>query len=259
MQLNVYACLGLLISVCLLGADGHAQVVPDTGRGDTLTVGYHVHIDAYADSLNQVLDSLEVSLLQTARTYQQIERLLITLPEQSPYLNLLPSVLPVELPIDAFRITSPFGMRRHPVHQRGRFHEGIDVKAGTGLIVKATAPGIVREVGYHPALGVFVRVQHAFGFETTYGHLSKRCVQPGQTVSRSQEIGKVGQTGLATGPHLHYTLTKNGSIIDPFDFCFLLRRRLWLYRASNESAVGKSASSVVEAGSSAGSYPNSRN
>lgn len=259
MQLIVRARLGLLVGLVLLSTDDFGQCIPYTGRGDTLTVATQVRTEACMDSVSWLRDSLEVSLLRTARTYQQIERLLLKLPAQSPYLNLLPSVLPVEVPINAFQITSPFGMRRHPAHRRDRFHQGIDVRARAGMVVKATAPGIVREIGYHPALGVFVRLQHAFGFETTYGHLSKHCVQPGQSVARSQEIGKVGQTGLTTGPHLHYTLKKNGSTMDPFDFCFLLRRRLWLYKANNESAVGKSASSANESVSSVGSYPSSRN
>jgi murein DD-endopeptidase MepM/ murein hydrolase activator NlpD len=127
------------------------------------------------------------------------------------------------------------------------------------MIVKGTAAGIVKRVGHDPALGVFVQLQHAFGFETTYGHLLGYCVKPGQTVKRNQEIGRVGKTGLATGPHLHYVIKKNGSMVDPFDFCFLLRRRLWLYKASNVSAVGNSKSVADESGSSDGSYPSSRN
>lgn len=178
-------------------------------------------------------DSLEVVLLSTSQTYSQVERIINAVTLDPQYLDLIPSVLPVNVPLESFRISSPYGIRRHPIHQKVRFHNGVDVIASTGMAVKATASGVVRQVGHDAALGVFVRIQHDFGFETTYGHLSGYCVKPGQVVARSEEIGKVGSTGLATGPHLHYVIKKNGSNVDPFQFCFLLRRRLWLYQRAN--------------------------
>ena len=225
---------------------GFAQ--PATGISD----GHLLAVDSFdqvssvvpSDSIVRVRDSLEVVLLRTTRTYQQIERLLASFPPTSRYLNLLPSVLPVDLPIRAFRITSPFGVRQHPIHRQTRFHGGVDVKAAFGMPVKATAAGVVKRVGYDTALGAYVQLQHAFGFETTYGHLTGFCVKAGQSVHRNQEIGRVGQTGLATGPHLHYGIKKNGSIVDPFDFCFLLRHRLWFYeeksKTKGSSALGPS-------------------
>ncbi len=194
------------------------------------------------DSLLRVRDSLEVVLLRTTETYQQVERLVASFPPESKYLNLLPSVLPVDVPLQAFRISSPFGLRLHPIHQQTRFHGGVDVKAPLGMPVKATAAGVVKRVGHDPALGVFVQLQHAFGFETTYGHLTGYCVKPGQSLTRNQELGRVGQTGLATGAHLHYMIKKNGSVVDPFDFCFLLRRRIWFYE---EKSKTKGASESV--------------
>lgn len=205
---------------------------PITRADDTLSVDHFIPL---SDSAMRVGDSLEVVLLKTTQTYQHVERLLNFFPPDSRYLDLLPSVLPVDLPIQAFRINSPFGLRRHPIHWQARFHAGVDVKAPLGMAVKATAEAIVKRVGYEPGLGVFVQLQHAFGFETTYGHLTGYCVKPGQVVKRNQEIGRVGQTGLATGPHLHYRIKKNGSVVDPFDFCFLLRRRLWFYEEKSKT------------------------
>ncbi|WP_369008810.1 M23 family metallopeptidase [Larkinella sp. C7] len=103
--------------------------------------------------------------------------------------------------------------------------------------VKSTAPGIVKQVGYDPALGAFVQILHGFGFETIYGHLSGYCVQPGQKLCRGDEIGRVGQTGLSTGPHLHYVISKNGQAVDPLHFCYLLRRRLYLLQRGLESGT----------------------
>lgn len=230
MQLTVKDIALSLVSVFIAYSTGYAQLE------------IAVAMPPENDKTSRVRDSLEVALLRTTQTYQQVERLLISLPFESKYLDLLPSVLPVDLPIQQFRITSPFGTRLHPIHQQTRFHGGVDVRATAGIVVKATSAGIVKRIGNDPALGVFVQLQHAFGFETTYGHLNGFCVKVGQSVSRNQEIGRVGQTGMATGPHLHYVIKKNGSVVDPFQFCFLLRRRLWLYQSMNSVGNGNSVS-----------------
>ncbi|MFC5410707.1 M23 family metallopeptidase [Larkinella bovis] len=188
------------------------------------------------DSVRQAWDSLTVSLLKTSRTYAQVDRLIQAIDLQPEYLDRLPSTFPVAVTIKEFSVSSPFGLRKHPVHKQTRFHGGIDVRAKKGLAVTATAAGIVKRVGYDPGLGAFVQVVHGFGFETIYGHLASYCVQPGEPVNRGQEIGKVGQTGLATGPHLHYVVRKNGESIDPLHFCFLLRRRLWLLKEGSAGA-----------------------
>lgn len=228
-------CISFVLMSFLVSSISVAQRLPDTPGGVLLAVDT-LDQDSLFDSRLCYRDSLEILLLRTTQTYRQVERMLASFPANSTYLDLLPSVLPVDLPIQAFRISSPYGFRQHPIHQQTRFHGGVDVKASAGMIVKATAAGIVKRVGHDPALGVFVQVQHAFGFETTYGHLRGYCVTPGQSVTRNQEVGQVGQTGLATGPHLHYVIKKNGTTVDPFDFCFLLRRRLWFYAAKSKAS-----------------------
>ena len=202
------------------------------------------------DFSTSILDSLEVEILKTTRTYEQVDRLIQTLPLHSEYLDHVPSILPVAVSIQEFSVTSPFGVRRHPIHKLIQFHGGIDVRAKSGMRVTVTAPGIVKQVGYDPALGAFVQVLHGFGFETLYGHLLNYCVQPGQRLCRGDEIGRVGQTGLSTGPHLHYVIRKNGQAVDPLHFCYLLRRRLYLLQRGLES--GTINSSVAKRLSSAG-------
>ena len=197
---------------------------------------------AAIDSIKCVQDSLEVVLLTTSQTYAHIEEILQCIPVESSYLDLLPSVLPINVPLENFRLSSPFGIRVHPIRKQLRFHTGVDVKAKSGMAVKATAKGVVSQVGFDPTLGAFVRLRHAFGFETVYGHLKGYCVKPGQLVAINQELGRVGQTGMTTGPHLHYVIKKNGSMIDPFQFCFLLRRRLWIYERSSPTGTGISVS-----------------
>jgi murein DD-endopeptidase MepM/ murein hydrolase activator NlpD len=214
------------------------------------TLGLLTSVGRAQDSQQTKRDSIEIELLRTTQTFSQVIQLIRVLPAGSDYLALLPSVLPVDLPLERFRVVSPFGTRLHPILKKNRFHGGVDIRAATGTLVKATAAGFVTQVGFDPMLGAFVRLQHAFGFETVYGHLNGYCVKPGQRIELNEQIGRVGQTGMTTGPHLHYVLKKNGSAIDPFNFCFLLRHRLWLYQSASPTASGISDSTGESCASS---------
>ncbi|MGE5177881.1 MAG: peptidoglycan DD-metalloendopeptidase family protein [Bacteroidota bacterium] len=117
-----------------------------------------------------------------------------------------------------YRITSRFAGRRfNPVLKIYRPHEGIDYGAPTGTPVEATASGIVTRAGWGGGYGRFIELRHAQGIRTRYAHLSAIAawVRPGAHVEQGQIIGKVGMTGLATGPHLHYEFILNGHHRDP--------------------------------------------
>jgi murein DD-endopeptidase MepM/ murein hydrolase activator NlpD len=111
--------------------------------------------------------------------------------------------------------SSPFGMRTHPVDQVVRAHGGIDIAAPRGSSVVSALAGRVARVGNGKEIGLYVVLVHANGLETLYGHLSKRRVEPGDFVRPRQEIGLVGDTGNATGPHLHFALKRDGVFVDP--------------------------------------------
>jgi murein DD-endopeptidase MepM/ murein hydrolase activator NlpD len=116
------------------------------------------------------------------------------------------------------RITSRFSLRRrHPVLQTIRAHRGVDYGAPTGAEVVAVASGTVVSATYDNANGRMVRLRHASGYESSYLHLSAfaRGIRAGVRVAQGDVIGRVGSTGLATGPHLHYGLKKNGAYVDP--------------------------------------------
>lgn len=116
------------------------------------------------------------------------------------------------------RITSRFSLRRrHPVLRTIRAHRGVDYGAPTGSEVVAVAAGTVISATYDNANGRMVRLRHASGYESAYLHLSAfaRGIRSGVRVAQGQLIGRVGSTGLATGPHLHYGLKKNGVYVDP--------------------------------------------
>jgi murein DD-endopeptidase MepM/ murein hydrolase activator NlpD len=117
-----------------------------------------------------------------------------------------------------FRITSGFSRRRyHPVLKRNRAHLGIDYGAPHGTPVKATAAGTVVRAGTWSTFGRIVEIRHVKGFSTRYAHLSSIAggVSVGAFVQQGQVIGRVGSTGLATGPHLHYEFLQNGRHRNP--------------------------------------------
>lgn len=114
---------------------------------------------------------------------------------------------------------SKFGYRSNPFHGRGsEFHSGIDIRGNTGDLVQSTANGKVFHAGWSQGYGNCVRIKHAHGYETLYGHLSRVTVKNGQKISAGEEIGKLGSTGRSTGPHLHYEVRYLGQPINPERF-----------------------------------------
>ena len=114
------------------------------------------------------------------------------------------------------RISSRFSSsRRHPILGYARAHNGVDYHAPTGAPVGAVAPGVVTMAGWTAGGGRTVKVRHSNGYETEYLHLSSIAVRGGARVGQGDLIGRVGKTGLATGPHLHYGMKKNGRYVNP--------------------------------------------
>jgi murein DD-endopeptidase MepM/ murein hydrolase activator NlpD len=120
-------------------------------------------------------------------------------------------------PLDGARITSRFGMRQHPVLGFTRVHQGIDFAAPTGTPVVAAANGTVASVGSRNGYGRVITLSHPGATETLYAHLSSFApgLTPGQQVRQGQTIGRVGSTGLSSGPHLHYEITQGGRQVNP--------------------------------------------
>lgn len=117
------------------------------------------------------------------------------------------------------RVTSPYGLRRHPILGYARMHAGIDFGAAWGSPIFAVAPGVVSYAGRHGGHGNYVRLEHG-GFGTGYGHMSRIAVASGAKVAAGQVIGYVGSTGLSTGPHLHYEVYQGGRTVNPAGFSF---------------------------------------
>ncbi len=118
------------------------------------------------------------------------------------------------LPVDG-RISSGFGMRFHPILKESKMHNGIDISAPTGTAIKAPQSGLVVDRRSNSVGGNELILDHGNGITTGYSHLSAFNVQKGDRVRRGQVIGKVGSTGRSTGPHLHFSVKKDGVFVDP--------------------------------------------
>lgn len=141
-----------------------------------------------------------------------------TLEQKQERLLSTPSIMPTR----GF-ITSPFTTSRwHPLLDRPRAHEGVDITAPVGTPVVAAAKGRVIRVGYEGDYGKMVEIDHGFGISTRYAHASRTLVRLGQTVSRGDRIALVGETGLTVGPHLHYEVLVNGKPTNPRKYFFNL-------------------------------------
>jgi murein DD-endopeptidase MepM/ murein hydrolase activator NlpD len=125
-----------------------------------------------------------------------------------------PSIMPTQ-----GWLSSAFAaMREHPILHVARPHEGIDVSAPMGTPIEAPASGVVRSTGWEAGYGNTIEIDHGFGIVTKFAHTSRILVHQGQHVQRGERIALVGNSGLATGPHLHYEVHVNGKPVDPLRY-----------------------------------------
>ncbi len=130
-------------------------------------------------------------------------------------LPLILSSSPVVFPLMSPKLSSKFGTRTHPVKKVVRHHNGVDLAAPHYSHVRAVLEGRVVFADSYAGFGKLVTIKHADGYISLYGHLAEVSVNPGQKVNAGEIIGRVGSTGLATGPHLHFEWRQNGKSIDP--------------------------------------------
>jgi murein DD-endopeptidase MepM/ murein hydrolase activator NlpD len=137
-----------------------------------------------------------------------------TLSRNSERMSATPSIMPT-----TGWLSSEFSRARfHPILHLARPHEGIDLAAPYGAPVVAPAAGRVMRISHQTGYGLVLEIEHGNGIETKYAHLSKVVVQEGQQVTRGQPIAAVGNSGLSTGPHLHYEVHVNGKVVDPLTY-----------------------------------------
>ena len=153
------------------------------------------------------MERLKSEAVSREESLSELEKLLSTKKEMLVH---TPSIWPAQ-----GWVTSGFGFRSNPFTGLNQMHEGFDISNRVGTQVMATADGIVSDTGKDFSLGNVVVVSHGFGMTSRYCHLNKFFVKPGQRVKRGDKIAEIGNTGMSTGPHLHYEVRVNGIPVNP--------------------------------------------
>lgn len=160
------------------------------------------------------IDQITKRLVIQSKSLDEIAKLA---EEKEALLKTIPAIQPVQNK-DLSRVASGFGMRVHPILKYRKMHNGMDFTAPPGTPIYATGDGKVTKVGLGSGYGKMVIIEHGFGYKTYYAHMSKYEARVGQEVKRGEIIGYVGNTGLSSGPHLHYEVWKNGNVLNPVNF-----------------------------------------
>lgn len=176
------------------------------------------------DNSKMIMETMRRLDILTKQVYVQsrsFDNVIEMAQNKSDMLASIPAIQPIANK-DLTRVASGFGFRIHPIHKIRKMHTGIDFTAPTGTPIYATGDGVVdnnpreRDAGY----GNYVIIDHGYGYQTLYGHMSKVNVRKGQRIKRGHVIGFVGSTGTSTAPHLHYEVIKNGVKVNPINFFY---------------------------------------
>ncbi len=170
-------------------------------------------------STTEKADKLKLQLTTQSISLDEIEE---QAAQKEEMLACIPAIKPVreDKLKRSIRALSGFGMRLHPIHKIRKMHAGIDFTAPTGTAIQATGNGKVVKVQHkRTGYGTHIVIDHGFGYKTLYAHLSSASVKVGQTIKRGETIGKVGNTGTSTAPHLHYEVHHLDKKVNPIHYC----------------------------------------
>ncbi|MCG8374651.1 MAG: M23 family metallopeptidase [Balneolales bacterium] len=179
------------------------------------------HFDIYNESTSALLrwtaenlDNLERQIGIQSLSFEELKN---QYNNNSEAMRHIPAIKPT-----SGIMLSGFGMRYHPILGYNRPHNGLDFRADIGAPVYATADGVIKTASRQGTLGRIVLIDHGYGYETLYAHLSayEDGIRAGTEVKRGQQIGKAGDSGLSEGPHLHYEIRFNGRYVDPKFYLF---------------------------------------
>lgn len=175
-----------------------------------------------SQSLSRPLTS-ELSALksQAGELETQMQALTSFFEEQSLLLSSTPSIWPT-----SGYLSCGYGWRIDPFTKKNDFHQGLDISAPMGEPIVAPASGVVTLAGPKGGYGNILAIDHDFGYQTRFGHLSRFAVRPGQSVKRGQVVGYVGNTGKSTGPHLHYEVWVHDEAVNPIQFILEVYRKM---------------------------------
>ena len=177
----------------------------------------YISTDEMLDNIKLSVDILRHRTALQKNSYDTLERLVKS---KEQMLGSIPAIQPVS-DKNLNYIASGFGYRIDPIYKTVKMHTGLDFTAPIGTPIYATGNGVISADEYDAGgYGNNVVINHGYGYETLYGHMSRIKVRVGQKVKRGEVIGWIGNTGKSTGPHCHYEVIKNGNKVDPVHFFF---------------------------------------
>ncbi len=184
-------------------------------------VDRYAHLAGYSNSqliseTMQRIDQLASRLYVQSRSYDEVFEMALN---KADMLASIPAIIPIENATES--LSSGYGMRIHPVYKTMRMHYGVDFRARTGTPIYATGNGVViRSERNNHGFGLMIEIDHGYGYVTKYAHMDELLVRRGQEVKRGEIIGRVGDTGVSTAPHLHYEVHRNGRPVDPVPYFY---------------------------------------
>lgn len=190
------------LSVRSTEANVSPQVTSPVPMMQIASLAQHTSLDF--QSLNEMIDSMEISMEQTLKKAQN-KRMTV-------------DAYPNYWPTRSKKLTSGFGYRKDPFTGRATFHAGIDIDGESGDTVFSAADGTVSETGYDSRYGNFVVIDHLGGLQTAYMHLKRIEARVGDVVVRGEKIGLLGSTGRSTGPHLHFQIMQKSEPVNPLKY-----------------------------------------
>lgn len=168
-------------------------------------------------STTQKMDMLSKQLYVQSNSLEELISLGKNQEERS---KCIPAIQPISNK-DLTRTASGYGMRIDPIYRTPRFHSGMDFSAKVGTEIYATGDGVVTSAAWKQGYGNCLTIDHGYGYQTLYGHMSKYKARVGQKVKRGEVIGEVGNTGKSTGPHLHYEVIVRGKHDNPSRYYYM--------------------------------------
>ena len=181
----------------------------------------YASFDLLSEQASQILRETQSTLdkleRQTGRQSLSFEEIKAAYNKNREKMKHLPAIRPIN-----GVLLSGYGVRIHPVYNRQRMHDGVDFRADVGTPVYATGDAKIRSAGRNGTYGNLLILDHGFGYETRYAHLSgfTEGIRAGKNIKRGDLIGYSGDTGLTSGPHLHYEILKDGEPVDPLNYMF---------------------------------------
>ncbi len=202
----------------VLGID---PISEDERRAGVGGVDLFAEFDSYSAQTSEILRWTAASLESIERRINiqkvSFEEIKAHYNENKEMMRHIPAIRPIN-----GIILSGFGMRRHPVLGYNRMHEGIDFRARVGTPIYASGDGVIKSANRRGTYGLKLVIDHGHGYETRYAHLSRTAddIRPGVKVQRGHKIAYSGNSGVTSGPHLHYEVRRNGESVDPLNYMF---------------------------------------